>query len=112
MREPLVCVAVAARTVEELRRQRDAAEGADLVELRLDHLDRPDAPAAMEGRRRPVIVTCRAAWEGGFFRGNEEDRRRVLESALSAGAEFVDVEAAAGFAPDIMRLRRGRGVVL
>ncbi len=112
MREPLLCVAVAARTVEDLRRQRDAADGADLVELRLDHLERPEGPAAIEGRRRPVIVTCRAAWEGGLFQGSEEERRQVLESALAAGAEFVDVEAAASFAPDIMRLRRGRGVVL
>lgn len=36
----------------------------------------------------------------------------MLESALAAGAEFVDVEAGAAFAPDIIRLRRGRGVVL
>ena len=112
MREPQLCVAVAARTIEELRRQRDSAEGADLVELRLDHLDRPDAVAALEGRRRPVIATCRASWEGGEFRGSENERRQILESAINAGAEFVDVEAAAGFAPDIMRLRRGRGVVL
>ena len=112
MREPLVCVTVAEKTVEELRRKRDAAEGADLVELRLDHLDRPDAAAALEGRRRPAVVTCRAAWEGGRFRGSEDERQRVLEAAVTAGAEFVDVEAAASFAPDIMRLRRGRGVVL
>ena len=112
MREPLVCVTVAARTVGELRRKRDAAEGADLVELRLDHLDRPDGHAALEGRRRPAVVTCRPAWEGGQFRGSEEERQRLLEAAVSAGAEFVDVEAAASFAPDIMRLRRGRGVVL
>ena len=112
MRDPLVCVAVAARTVEELRRQRDAADGADLVEVRLDHLEQPDAAAAIEGRRRPVIATCRAAWEGGRFQGSEEERRRILESAIAAGAEFVDVEAAAGFAPDIIRARRGRGVVI
>src|SRR5688500_8093833 len=112
MREPLVCVSVTGRTLDELRRQRDAAEGADLVELRLDHLDRPDGPAAIEGRRRPVVVTCRPAWEGGLFRGSEEERRRILEAAVAAGAEFVDVEAAASFAPDIMRMRRGRGVVL
>ena len=112
MREPQVCVAVAARTIEELRRKRDSADGADLIELRLDHLDRPDAIAAIEGRRRPVIVTCRASWEGGQFKGSEGERRQILESAINAGAEFVDVEAAAAFAPDIMRLRRGRGVVL
>jgi 3-dehydroquinate dehydratase/shikimate dehydrogenase len=103
---------VAGRTVDELRRRRDAVEGADLIELRLDHVDRPDAAAAIEGRRRPVVVTCRASWEGGQFEGTEEERRRVLEGAVAAGAEFVDVEAAAAFAPEIIRIRRGRGVVL
>lgn len=112
MRHPLVCVTVAARTVEELRRKRDAADSADLVELRLDHLDVPDGAATLDGRRRPVIVTCRPTWEGGRFDGPEEERRRVLEAAAAAGAEFVDVEAAAAFAPGIIRMRRGRGVVL
>ena len=98
--------------MDEIRRNRDAAEGADLVEMRLDTVDRPDAAAALEGRRRPVIVTCRAAWEGGFFKGPEEARRQVLEQAIAHGAEFVDVEARASFAPDLLRARRGRGVVL
>ena len=112
MREPLVCVTVTGKTAEELRRKRDSAEGADLVELRLDHMERPDGAAAIDGRRRPVIVTCRAGWEGGQFQGSEDERRGILESAVSAGAEFVDVEAAAPFATDLLRLRRGRGVVL
>jgi 3-dehydroquinate dehydratase / shikimate dehydrogenase len=112
MREPLVCLTAAARSLDDLRRQRDRAEGADLVELRLDYLDHPDAAAAIDGRRRPVIVTCRPVWEGGRFRGSEEERRRILTDALAAGAEFVDVEAQAGFLPDLMRCRRGRGIVL
>lgn len=98
--------------MEELRRARDGAEGADLVEVRLDTVDRPDAAGALEGRRRPVIVTCRASWEGGHFRGSEEERRRILEEAIGLGAEFVDVEAKAGFAADLIRARRGRGIVL
>jgi len=112
MRQPQVCVAVTGATMDEIRRNRDAAEGADLVEMRLDTVDRPDAIGALEGRRRPVIVTCRAAWEGGHFKGPEEARRGILEQAIAHGAEFVDVEAMASFAPDLIRLRRGRGVIL
>ena len=112
MREPLVCVTVTGRTMEELRHARDAATHADLVELRLDSVDRPDAAGAVEGRRRPVIVTCRAAWEGGAFAGTEEERERLLTEAQVAGAEYVDVEARAEFVPAMIRRRRGRGVVL
>ncbi len=98
--------------MEEIRRGRDAASGADIVELRLDYADRPDAAAALEGARTPIVVTCRAQWEGGRFTGSEEERRRVLESALTHGAAYVDVEAAAPFASDLVRANAGRRIVL
>jgi 3-dehydroquinate dehydratase/shikimate dehydrogenase len=112
MPQPLLCATVTGRTMEELRRARDAADFADLIELRLDTVECPDAIGAVEGRRRPVIVTCRAAWEGGFFRGSEEERERILADAQTAGAEFVDVESRAEFAATLARRRRGRGIVL
>jgi 3-dehydroquinate dehydratase / shikimate dehydrogenase len=111
MRDPQVCVTVTGRTMDEVRRQRDAADGADLIEVRLDGVDHPDAAAALDGRRRPVLVTCRPVWEGGRYEGSEEARQRLLEQAIAAGAEFVDIEARAAFAPDLIRSRRGRGVV-
>ena len=112
MRNPLLCATVTGRTMEELRRARDAAQFADIVEVRLDTVERPDAIAAVEGRRRPVVVTCRPSWEGGHFQGSEEERERLLSDAQSAGAEFIDVEARADFVSAITRRRRGRGIVL
>ena len=108
---PHLVVTVTGRTMDELRRARDAAAHADLVEVRLDGVADPSAAGALEGRLRPVIVTCRPSWEGGSFDGAEDDRRRILMDACNAGAEFVDVEARADFAPDLIRARRGRGVV-
>jgi 3-dehydroquinate dehydratase/shikimate dehydrogenase len=109
-----LCVAVTGRTMSDIRRSRDAAAtaGADLVELRLDTVDRPDVAGALEGRSCPVIVTCRAAWEKGYFEGSEEERRRILEQAVALGAEFVDVEAKAAFAGDLIASRKGRGIVV
>ena len=98
--------------MDEIRAGRDAVTGAGLVELRLDFADRPDAAAALQGRTLPVVVTCRARWEGGNFEGSEEERRRVLEQAIDLGAEFVDVEAAASFAPALIDKTRGRGIVI
>ena len=69
----------------------------------------PTSPARFAGRRAPVVVTCRAKWEGGGFEGSEEERRRILESAVALGAEYVDVEAAAGFAPDFIALASRAG---
>lgn len=107
-----LCVTVTGRTMEEVRRARDSAAGADVVEVRLDGVDRPDPAAALEGRLRPVIITCRPKWEGGAFEGSEEERGRLLLAASAAGAEFVDVELRAECAAEILRLRRGRGVVV
>lgn len=92
MSGPLLCETIAAPTMAALRAQRDAVTQADLVELRLDLVDRPDVAGALAGRTRPVLVTCRAAWEGGGFHGSEDERQRLLAEALAAGAELVDIE--------------------
>ena len=70
-----VCAVVGAATMDELRLARDrVSHRADLVELRLDAALRPDPAAALQGRTRPVVVTCRPAWEGGGFTGGAPDR--------------------------------------
>lgn len=93
--------AVTATSMAELRLARDAAEDADLVELRLDGVRDVDVAGALEGRRRPVIVTCRPTWEGGRWDGGEEGRRRIIDEAVRRGAEYVDVERRAQWRPDL-----------
>jgi 3-dehydroquinate dehydratase/shikimate dehydrogenase len=95
----------------ELRRRRDEAVEADLVELRLDAVSDPDEAGALAGRPKPVIVTCRASWEGGAFKGSEEERRRLLKAAIDGGAEYVDLEYRAHF-DDLIALTGGRRIVL
>ena len=100
------------RDAEAIRRARERAEAdADLVELRLDSMVRPDPEAAMAGRRKPVIVTCRPLREGGMFDGAEEERLAILTRAHELGAEYLDVEWDAD-AASLIRARRGRGVIV
>jgi 3-dehydroquinate dehydratase/shikimate dehydrogenase len=107
-----LCVTVIGRDSETIRRARVAAEvDADLVELRLDSMTVPDPAAALEGRRKPAIVTCRPLREGGLFDGPEEARLRILEHAQALGAEFVDVEWDVRLEPFI-DARRGLGVIV
>ena len=107
-----LCITVIGRTAQDIRQARIAAEpDADLVELRLDSMERPDAAAALEGRKKPAIVTCRPLREGGMFDGAEEDRLRVLADAHAHGAEFIDLEWDAVSAP-VMQTRGGRGVIV
>jgi 3-dehydroquinate dehydratase/shikimate dehydrogenase len=112
MVHPLLCVTVTADTTAELRVRRDeASRHADLVELRLDGLRDIDVAGALAGRTVPVIVTCRPRREGGAFDGAEEARLGFLGEAVRLGADYVDVEWSAAFAPVLDR-RGGRGIVL
>src|SRR5213595_109688 len=114
-----LCVTVTAPaatpTMAELVRRRDAvserAAAGDLVEVRLDSVRDPDPGAALAGRRRSVIVTCRPTWEGGAFAGSEEERKRILVQALDMGAEYVDVEWGARF-EDLVQPSHGHRVVM
>jgi 3-dehydroquinate dehydratase / shikimate dehydrogenase len=89
----LVCATVAAGRLDEQVAERDrVAARADLIEMRLDAAADADPARALAGRARPVLLTCRSAAEGGWFRGAERDRAAMLEAALEAGADLVDVE--------------------
>jgi len=69
---------------------------ADLFELRLDWLARPEAGLALlRAAGRPVIATARPTWAGGRFAGTEADRLDLLGRAGAAGAAWIDVEAEA-----------------
>ena len=115
MPRTLICETVTGRTTADLVAARDAATVGDMVELRLDGVADVDVAAALHGRRRPVVATCRPAWEGGHFEGSDEERRRILEHALDLGADFVDIEwrslhRCLGF-DDLLRRARSRVVV-
>ena len=57
-----------------------------------------------------MVITRRAAWEGGGFTGSEEDVGVLQHSHLESGAEYVDIEWRARF--DDLVSRGGRRVVL
>ena len=109
-----LCATVTADTTVELRARRDeasCADGADLVELRLDTVRDLDLEGALADRTRPVLVTCRPVWEGGEFTGAEDERHAILRRALELGADWVDLEWRGGFEALITE-RQGRNIVL
>jgi len=106
-----LCATVVGESTEELRARRDAVDGADMVELRLDYAKKIDVAGVLADRRLPVVVTCRPKWEGGVFSGSEEERRLLLTQAFDLGAEYVDVEWRARF-KDLIEAEGGRRIVL
>lgn len=92
--KPAICISLPSGRVHVLRLLRNpVTASADLVEIRLDLLQDPQhLEALVEGWDLPVVAACRREEDGGRFRGEEEDRLRVLQRAAAAGAALVDVE--------------------
>jgi 3-dehydroquinate dehydratase/shikimate dehydrogenase len=92
----MICIPVVSPSMEAALTDIESAraQGADLVELRLDRIGPPVDPgplvrAAAEMR---VIVTCRPEREGGSWTGDEGERLRLLRRGAEAGAAYVDLE--------------------
>ncbi|MBL7139283.1 MAG: shikimate dehydrogenase [Planctomycetes bacterium] len=89
----MLCVSLTPETTDEaLRALAEAAETADLAELRLDAMRGFDLDRLLDHPPCPVIVTYRPTREGGFYEGPERERLDVLRRAVRLGARFIDVE--------------------
>lgn len=79
--------------------RRAFAQGADLVEVRLDYLQRKLSRKMLaevrEAVNGPAIATLRSRSEGGRSKLHGTSRRNVLENVLESGFEYVDLELSA-----------------
>lgn len=103
----LLCVPITVESVESALADATSARtaGADLVEYRIDRLFHGEGDS--EGERGacrlcaesplPCIITCRPAWEGGEYDGDESARISLFEklATLDRPPRYIDVEAAA-----------------
>jgi len=98
----LVCVSLAKANAKELVRAARLARkhGADLVELRLDRLEKCTADDISWLRKQidfvPAIATLRPKAEGGWYRGSEPARLALLGHAIECAFEHVDMELCIG----------------
>ncbi len=89
----MICVSIVARDNPEALEKMARAEAlADVIEIRLDVMERFDLNALVSGATRPLIITHRSRREGGKGTFTHELRARHLLKAVEAGAQFVDVE--------------------
>ena len=111
-----ICAVITEGTVDEARAaMKQASAIADLIELRLDYLrdfdfgDERALASLVAGKVLPVIITCRAASEGGQQQIDDRIRLRLLVEGARESADFCDIEAAhyshaSALKPDISRL--------
>ena len=88
-----ICVSVSAPSADTVARTVQANNGlVDLVEVRLDAMDRPEVDQCMRKVQLPLLFTNRPSWEGGAFSGPEEERLQPLLQAVELQAAYVDLE--------------------
>lgn len=114
--KPQICAVITETTCDAARNALNlSASVADLAELRLDYLQDLDfnntnyLASILEGKRLPVIITCRSIAEGGRQPIDDSIRLRLLVEGARSYAEYCDIEAAhysqaAALSPDITRL--------
>ena len=90
MDPPRICAVITNLETESETKTRD---GADLFEIRIDMIGKGWERIA-QSLNKPWIATNRLKSEGGFWEGNENERRAELLKALSIGADMIDIELA------------------
>lgn len=91
----MFCVSLMEQTHSEIREAMEScqANGAQLVEIRLDALTEPlNSELLFSHSTIPTIATYRRACDGGLYKGDENDRLDHLVQACEAGATYVDIE--------------------
>ncbi len=88
---------------KDAARDIQASEDADMIEVRLDLIDKPleVLKTVRCSTEKPIIATNRMKSEGGQFGGSERERISVLSEASDC-ADFVDIELRAEMRDELL----------
>ncbi len=106
-----ICVSIAGKSRRDILESAEQAEPlADVLEIRLDGIDKPEIKPFLQGLNKPVLFTNRAKWEGGNFAGEETARLQPLYEAIKCGADYIDIElkTAADLRQEIIKAAKGK----
>jgi 3-dehydroquinate dehydratase / shikimate dehydrogenase len=107
-----ICVSLTDETTTAvIDRMADLASSADLFEIRADLILDLDLLTILRAKTRPLILTCRAASEGGRWPDADPRRRLTLLEGVKRGYDYVDVEYQSDLL-DVMGEKAGRGLIV
>lgn len=94
---PSICASVAVPSIKTVKKKVISSldGGADLVEIRLDHIKTIDMnlmKAQMIEVEEKLILTCRRRDEGGQFIGRENERLEILSEMMDWKGPMKDIE--------------------
>jgi 3-dehydroquinate dehydratase / shikimate dehydrogenase len=107
-----LCISLTEETTAGLiDRMEELADLADLFEIRADLVLDLDLLTLLRAKTRPLLLTCRAASEGGRWEDADPSRRLTLLEAVRRGFDYVDVEYRSNLL-DVMLEKSGHGLVV
>jgi 3-dehydroquinate dehydratase type I len=90
---PMFCIPIMARNTEEaLKKITSANTLADILEIRLDLMERFNLQKIIKATSKPLLVTYRSLKEGGKGNSDPETHANYIFTAIQEGADLVDVE--------------------
>lgn len=88
-----ICASIGCDSIDEALACAEAVSAhADVLEIRLDHMRVPAVSPFLGTLKTPLLFTNRPSWEGGKYRGDEEQRVGLLLEAVSENCSYVDLE--------------------
>jgi 3-dehydroquinate dehydratase/shikimate dehydrogenase len=90
----MICISIAQDSSEFTRvDMHNAGPQCDLLEVRLDRLDRDtDLAELLRNKPRPVIFSCRRGEDGGDWLGEEAQRQDLLRRCLAAQPDYLEID--------------------
>ena len=84
---------------------------ADSIELRLDYLTEFTGIDELSEIQKPIIATCMPEFEGGNFKGPEEERTGILRKALEFSSHLtIELKTDSKFRDPLIREAKEKGV--
>ncbi|MFH1230672.1 MAG: shikimate dehydrogenase [Planctomycetota bacterium] len=97
----MICISVnGASTWELLKNLRSASRLSDCIEIRTDNARNFSLPTLLNQKVITTIFTCHSKLSGGAFSGTENERLKLLSSAIASGKfEYVTIDILNSFKP-------------
>jgi len=86
----MICASITESLVNEMVKTANSTH-ADIVEIRLDYLKEFEGIEKLKEIRKPLIATCMPKWEGGKFKGSEDERISILQDSIKF-SDYISIE--------------------
>src|SRR5258708_1065754 len=104
-----ICTVVTGNTIEIFIDNLEKIQKiSDFLELRIDYIDNlslNDLEIIKKKTEKKTIFTCRTKDEGGNYKGNDEERKKIIEKADTLRFDYIDIEQSAIHLFDIKKFR-------